>query len=366
MNSFNCTDEDISFRLEITPDNCVSNLMTSEDCYIPTRFRWLFRDDSFVLSPQFITRDYSEPTTVHMCVNDFDPSGCYTFRIKSYVNYNDVGWGGGYKLYYGENNLIKQNHGVLFDDTENICISQNQPTMAPSQDDTISLNFIFIIFIFIFGIGLWCSLRNIHRRQQHSGRGEPSERAATIQTVNDEEKQNDRRLKILTNIIHKKVLHSKSKNDNNHEEKDITVILPHEKVLSSRALKNHKEDIDDDKSEDRSNDISSSTIIPIPFSPPQSKNKDKRNLLKSNIFVESARSLLKAMDISESNISSIYSPKTCPICIDNYKVDDEIAWSRNDDCYHAFHLECILGWLMEHDECPLCRGDYLCIECGEV
>lgn len=209
-------------------------------------------------------------------------------------------------------------------------------------------------------------MRNIHRRQQQSGRGEPSERAATIQNVNHEQKQNDRRLKILTNIIHKKVLHSKSKNDNNHEEKDITVILPHEKELSSRALKNHKKDIDADNSEDGTNDIFFSTIVPIPFPPPQPKNKDTRNLLKSNIFVESARSLLKAMDISNSNKSSLYSPQTCPICLENYKVGDEIAWSRNDDCYHAFHLECILGWLMKHDECPLCRGDYLCIECGEA
>ncbi len=63
--------------------------------------------------------------------------------------------------------------------------------------------------------------------------------------------------------------------------------------------------------------------------------------------------------IATSAVVSLYSPKSCPICLEEYKVDDDIVWSKNDQCPHAFHLDCILDWLMDHDQCPLCRGEYL-------
>jgi len=57
--------------------------------------------------------------------------------------------------------------------------------------------------------------------------------------------------------------------------------------------------------------------------------------------------------------SSLYSPKTCAICLEPYKVGDEICWSKNEKCPHAFHLDCMTEWLMENDDCPLCRENYL-------
>mmetsp|Transcript_14253 Transcript_14253/g.20896 ORF Transcript_14253/g.20896 Transcript_14253/m.20896 type:complete len:162 (-) Transcript_14253:1435-1920(-) len=58
--------------------------------------------------------------------------------------------------------------------------------------------------------------------------------------------------------------------------------------------------------------------------------------------------------------TSLYSPKTCTICLDNYKEKDDICWSLNKNCAHAFHLDCMMGWLMQgHDDCPLCRENYL-------
>ena len=76
---------------------------------------------------------------------------------------------------------------------------------------------------------------------------------------------------------------------------------------------------------------------------------------KSNIYLASLRLSQK----SPSERSSLYSPKSCPICLEEYKVGDEIAWSKNEECPHAFHFDCILEWLLKHDECPLCRGDFL-------
>lgn len=50
---------------------------------------------------------------------------------------------------------------------------------------------------------------------------------------------------------------------------------------------------------------------------------------------------------------------TCDICLLDYEVDEEVAWSPNLDCVHTFHKECILDWLMRKPSCPSCRKDYL-------
>ena len=45
--------------------------------------------------------------------------------------------------------------------------------------------------------------------------------------------------------------------------------------------------------------------------------------------------------------------------MDEYQIGDEICCSKNKDCTHVYHAECMIQWLMKHDECPLCRADYL-------
>ena len=64
---------------------------------------------------------------------------------------------------------------------------------------------------------------------------------------------------------------------------------------------------------------------------------------------------------SSTSSTSFYSPKECPICLETYKENDEICWSHNEQCCHAYHSDCMVNWLMEHDDCPLCRNDYLMI-----
>jgi len=53
------------------------------------------------------------------------------------------------------------------------------------------------------------------------------------------------------------------------------------------------------------------------------------------------------------------SNKTCFICLCEYEETDIICSSPNADCVHIFHRDCIMEWLMRHDECPCCRTDYL-------
>ena len=49
----------------------------------------------------------------------------------------------------------------------------------------------------------------------------------------------------------------------------------------------------------------------------------------------------------------------CPICFEEYKERDEICWSHNPQCRHAFHRSCAESWFLKHDECPCCRANYL-------
>lgn len=52
-------------------------------------------------------------------------------------------------------------------------------------------------------------------------------------------------------------------------------------------------------------------------------------------------------------------PTGCNICLMDFEIGEEIGWSPNPDCIHAFHKECIVDWLMVKNECPICRRDYL-------
>jgi hypothetical protein len=45
---------------------------------------------------------------------------------------------------------------------------------------------------------------------------------------------------------------------------------------------------------------------------------------------------------------------SCPICLEEYKEDDNIAELQCDK-RHFFHERCIDDWLKKKQECPLCK-----------
>jgi len=45
----------------------------------------------------------------------------------------------------------------------------------------------------------------------------------------------------------------------------------------------------------------------------------------------------------------------CSVCLEVFEAGDKLSWSRNLKCEHVFHQECLMPWLMTHDECPYCR-----------
>lgn len=50
---------------------------------------------------------------------------------------------------------------------------------------------------------------------------------------------------------------------------------------------------------------------------------------------------------------------SCSICLEPYLIGQDVSWSRDMQCRHVFHHECVVEWLMKHDECPCCRSQYL-------
>jgi len=137
----------------------------------------------------------------------------------------------------------------------------------------------------------------------------------------------------------------------------LPAMLPHEKILSERSIRLNELELESEQSSRciAGQLVGSSEKDDI-------KTKQKEDIyISTNINNESMRSIRQLMSMKEeSSLScSLYSPKSCPICIETYQVGEEIAWSKNENCHHAFHLDCIMTWLMKSDDCPLCRANYL-------
>ena len=89
------------------------------------------------------------------------------------------------------------------------------------------------------------------------------------------------------------------------------------------------------------------------------------------IFVESINCTLEedmqndieigGTDSDESSLNS-EDKMHCAICLDQFKVNDLVSWSVNGNCDHVYHKDCIVNWLLKHNDCPYCRCSYVTLE----
>lgn len=64
-------------------------------------------------------------------------------------------------------------------------------------------------------------------------------------------------------------------------------------------------------------------------------------------------------DLKVSPTTSDGNSTSCPICLEDFQVNDTICWSKNPNCHHSFHFDCAFSWLEENDDCPICRRVYV-------
>jgi len=128
--------------------------------------------------------------------------------------------------------------------------------------------------------------------------------------------------------------------------------LPHIKDLLSRSTTI----ITNDKAQINQMQHSETAINPNP------KKKDiitDGNLKHLQMQAADNYSLIPTDVSSGASAPTVYSHQTCPICLEFYQEGDDICWSRNQMCCHAYHSECMVGWLMNSDECCLCACNFL-------
>ena len=120
----------------------------------------------------------------------------------------------------------------------------------------------------------------------------------------------------------------------------------HKKVKSKTDIEEGNDHVDDD---------SCASIREIP----SGDGEDSERADKSDLIIETLRSIRDGLHLNINSTDVDYSSKTCTICCEDYESGDDIVWSKNRKCKHAFHTECIIQWLMDHDDCPMCRNKYL-------
>jgi len=253
---------------------------------------------------------------------------------------------------------------------------------------------VVVIVVFIGALSsVICCVYVRAKRNRNNNTSTPAQPAAAANAgITAAERRSQRRELILMSIIHKKI---KSKSIEPAEEQDIVVDLegaaqteenldlPHEEILSLRSSKiipdvlgtttaeqlNGNGGIsvlagryEDDNDNDDDDDAGGTIFAIVDLRTSAGTNSSITSGVfgnKDDIMIETLRSIRSSLHISIIDDSSLYSPKSCPICCDDYAKGDDIAWSKNEQCCHAFHTDCIIDWLMNHDDCPMCRNNYL-------
>jgi hypothetical protein len=79
-------------------------------------------------------------------------------------------------------------------------------------------------------------------------------------------------------------------------------------------------------------------------------NNNNNNLILNKINIELLNKTTKLFNITK--LEELQIIKECTICIDNYKIGNNV---RQLKCLHTFHQECIDKWLVHNNMCPNCR-----------
>jgi Ring finger domain len=106
------------------------------------------------------------------------------------------------------------------------------------------------------------------------------------------------------------------------------------------------------------------------FHDAQNKSKEGTGDSKDQNSVNMHTHKEEGEEADDDNTSVRERVAMCDICLLPLSPGEVIAWSRNPNCGHAYHEECIVDWLLRKPTCPSCREIYIrpkdCDEDGEV
>lgn len=125
--------------------------------------------------------------------------------------------------------------------------------------------------------------------------------------------------------------------------------LPHVAELSRRGSVISSTSIEEQKAQSSEMGLSKTDDIEVGHTHKQRS--------KESLYATDDASTLSAAATLEA--AQNYTHNACSICNEEYRHSDKICWSRNENCVHAFHLECKIQYLLNTDECILCRHDFL-------
>jgi len=103
------------------------------------------------------------------------------------------------------------------------------------------------------------------------------------------------------------------------------------------------------------------TVEIIDFSSKEDPTDEEYNNKSNNQSQSSSNSVARFQ--SQLFHSKNETQTCCEICLMDYEVGDEVCFSPNEECAHAFHKDCIVDWLLNKNSCPICRRNYLDVKC---
>jgi hypothetical protein len=127
---------------------------------------------------------------------------------------------------------------------------------------------------------------------------------------------------------------------------------------SDQRHHNNNDDDDDDMLEEQIfyQALAAEVLIPLPEWLDQRGNDgvDDRGFVGGGVPASSAGVVagLEKRKYQRSSAGQDDGDNQCPICLMDYVLDDDLCVMP---CKHAFHHECLAGWLARSCLCPLCR-----------
>ena len=93
------------------------------------------------------------------------------------------------------------------------------------------------------------------------------------------------------------------------------------------------------------------------FRPEATRKKAEQEVVLQPARSDRSSALWASIRSATSMFSARGQPLCCAVCLE--AMEDGEAIGKSNACTHVFHEACITEWLHQHDECPVCRRNYL-------